>query len=92
MKLLLRGALAQPVTVGGQTLNLAIAAILTYVAEAIPVIVKMVSDGQLQLPKTLTLWLLALSPFVIAILSIVIAVLRGQPVPTPQPPAPPSGN
>lgn len=94
MRLLLRGALTQPATVGSQTMNLAIAAALTYVVEAIPVIAKMAITGELQLPKTLTIWLLALSPFVIGLLSIVIAVLRGQPLPqpepTPQPPAPPS--
>lgn len=88
VKLLLRGALKQPATVGSQTANLAIAAVLTYVVEAIPVIVKMVNDGTVNLPKTLTIWLLGLSPFAIGILSIVIAVLRGQPVPTPTPQPP----
>ena len=93
MKLLLRGALAQPATVGSQTINYAIAAVLYLVGAAITEAAKMASTGQLQVNKTLAGWLGFAALFVVPILGIVIAYLRGQPIPDPNPqPAPPSAG
>lgn len=94
MRLLLRGALTQSATVGGQTLNVLIAALLYLLASAITEAAKMATSGQLQLNKTLTGWLGFAALFVVPMLGVVIAYLRGQPLPqpgpAPAPPAPPS--
>ena len=91
MRLLLRGALTQPATVGSQTANYVLAAVLYYCAEAIVLVTKMAADGTINLNKTLALWLTTLSPMVVAVLGVVIAALRGQPLPQPEPaPAPPA--
>ncbi len=85
MRLLLRGALAQRATVGQQTANYVLAAVLYYVGEAIVLVAKMATDGTLNLNKTLALWLTTFSPIVVAMLGVIIAALRGEPL--PQPPA-----